>query len=195
MNFLAHIYLSGDHPEIQIGNFIADAVKGKAYLNFAPGIQQGILLHRAIDSFTDTHPIFRRSTARLHNKQYGHYCGVIVDLFYDHFLAHNWALYHDQNPEDYVQNFYDLLETNSSKLPQRIQSLKPYMIEQNWLLKYADFEGISTILAQMNRRTKGQSHMDQAPADLKEHYPDFENDFTQFFEEIRTFTRAQLNAL
>ena len=192
MNFLAHIYLSGENPEIQIGNFIADAIKGKAYLTYGEEVQKGILLHRAIDSFTDQHPIFRRSTARLHNKQYGHYCGVIVDLFYDHFLAKNWDQYHPQKLQDFVQDFYGLLEAHSPLLPQRIQSLKPYMREQNWLLQYADFDGISAILSQMNQRTKGLSHMDQAPADLLTFYAQFEQDFTLFFEEIRIFTQQQL---
>ena len=84
MNYLAHIYLSNEEEEITLGNFIADGVKGKKYIQFPSGIQQGILLHRAIDSFTDTHPIVRKSTKRLH-KKYGHYSGVIVDILYDHF--------------------------------------------------------------------------------------------------------------
>ena len=88
MNYLAHIYLSNEEEEITLGNFIADGVKGKKYVQFPLGIQQGILLHRAIDSFTDAHPIVRKSTKRLH-KKYGHYSGVIVDILYDHFLAKN----------------------------------------------------------------------------------------------------------
>ena len=83
MNFLAHIYLSGDNDLIKIGNFMADGVRGNDYLDFPEEIQKGIILHRAIDTFTDAHPIFRKSKHRLHEK-YGHYSGVIIDILYDH---------------------------------------------------------------------------------------------------------------
>src|SRR5690606_6470869 len=111
MNFLAHIYLSGDDPNVVIGNFIADGIKGKDYQKFPTEIQHGILLHREIDTFTDAHPIVRQSTKRLH-KNFGHYSGVLVDVFYDHFLAKNWKHYHEQPLAKFVENFYQLLETN-----------------------------------------------------------------------------------
>src|SRR5258708_857949 len=90
MNFLAHVYLSGDHSKVLVGNFIGDFVKGK-YLRdrYEPEIAKGIELHRAIDYFTDLHPIVRQSKNRLRPK-YNHYSGIIVDIFYDHFLAANW---------------------------------------------------------------------------------------------------------
>ena len=86
MNYLAHVYLSGSDQNIMIGNFIADSIKGSKYLEYPIAIQKGILLHRKIDSFTDHHPSFRNSTKKLHQR-YGHYSGIIVDIFYDHFLA------------------------------------------------------------------------------------------------------------
>ena len=101
MNFLAHIYLSGDNDLIKIGNFMADGIRGKQYENYPLEIQKGIILHRAIDTFTDAHPIFRQSTKRLHNN-YHHYAGVIVDILYDHFLAKNWNKYSDEKLEDFV---------------------------------------------------------------------------------------------
>ena len=92
MNFLAHIYVSGDNDLVKIGNFMADSIRGHSYDVYPMEIQKGILLHRSIDSFTDMHPIYRQSKHRLHEK-YGHYSGVIMDIFYDHFLAKNWKTY------------------------------------------------------------------------------------------------------
>ena len=86
MNFLAHIYLSGDDDELKIGNFIADSVKGKKFSQFPDQVQKGITLHRKIDSYTDSHPIVRESVLRLFPK-YGHYSSVIVDILYDHFFS------------------------------------------------------------------------------------------------------------
>ena len=173
MNYLAHIYLSNEEEEITLGNFIADGVKGKKYVQFPLGIQQGILLHRAIDSYTDAHPIVRKSTKRLH-KKYSHYSGVIVDILYDHFLAKNWTQYHSIPLHKYTENFYNLINSNFDRLTPRIQKMMPYMIEQNWLLSYASIDGIGKILDQMNRRTNNQSKMNLAVLELTTYYKEFE---------------------
>lgn len=194
MNFLAHIYLSGDDEDIIIGNFIADGIKGKRYQKFPPAIAKGILLHRAIDTFTDSHPIVHQSTARLH-KNYGHYSGVIVDILYDHFLAKNWSTYSVVPLDEFVENFYKLLRKNFTILPARIQRMMPYMIADNWLLSYATVEGIGKILTQMNVRTKGVSKMNLAVEELVTYYDDFEKEFTLFFEELRAHSVQKLSEL
>ena len=141
MNFLAHIYLSGDDDFIKIGNFMADGIRGKEYLNFPVQIKKGILLHRQIDTFTDAHPIFRKSKHRLH-KNYGHYSGVIIDIFYDHFLAKNWRTYSATNLNDYTANFYNVLQQNTVSLTLRAKNMLPHMIKNNWLLSYQTVDGI-----------------------------------------------------
>ncbi|MCB0447933.1 MAG: acyl carrier protein phosphodiesterase, partial [Gelidibacter sp.] len=181
MNFLAHIYLSGDNELVTIGNFIADGVRGKQYKKFSKDIQIGILLHRQIDTFTDTHPIVRQSTKRLH-KNYSHYSGVIVDILYDHFLAKNWANYSVIPLEIYVDDFYESLQSHFELLPTRTQKMMPYMIADNWLLNYANIEGIQRVLNGMNRRTKNVSGMDKATLELQHYYSEFEDEFTAFFE-------------
>lgn len=191
MNFLAHIYLSGDNDLITIGNFIADGIKGKDYKKFSKDIQTGILLHREIDTFTDAHETVRKSTKRLHEK-YSHYSGVIVDILYDHFLAKNWNSYSNITLPRYVQAFYDSLEDHYEVLPLRIQKLMPYMITDNWLLSYASIEGISRVLNGMNRRTMHKSGMHEAVNELEEFYNEFENEFTYFFEELILFSENKL---
>ena len=111
MNFLAHIYLSGNNEKVTIGNFIADGIRGKKYQEFPKEIQIGILLHREIDTFTDANAIVRQSTKRLH-KNYSHYSGVIVDIFFDHFLAKNWSNYTSVSLVDYAQHCYTILNKN-----------------------------------------------------------------------------------
>lgn len=190
MNFLAHIYLSGNNELVTIGNFVADGVRGNKYKDYSKEIQLGILLHREIDTFTDAHPIFRRSTKRLH-KNYGHYSGVIVDIFYDHFLAKNWSEYSTIPFPKYVNDFYKSLRSNFELLPTRFKHLTPFMIEDNWLLSYASIEGIQQVLNGMNRRTNGKSQMNKATTELKEYYHDFESDFTAFFEELVNFSNKK----
>lgn len=194
MNYLAHIYLSGDNDLVTIGNFIADGIKGKTYKKYQKDIQTGILLHRNIDTFTDAHETVRQSTKRLH-ENYGHYSGIIVDILYDHFLAKNWNRYSEIPLSDYVEEFYTNLETHYEILPLRIQKLMPYMLTDNWLLSYASLDGISRVLAGMNRRTKNKSGMDKAVTELEKFYTEFESEFTSFFDELIIFSKQTLNEL
>ncbi len=194
MNFLAHIYLSGKDEDLTVGNFIADSIKGRKYLDYPSGIQKGILLHRAIDSYTDSHPVVRKSSGRLY-KNYSHYSPVIVDIFYDHFLASNWEQYSDRPLEEFVADFYLLLKKKYSILPQAVQQFFPYMVADNWLLSYASIEGIQRILYQMNQRTKGRSKMDEAVKDLKEHFSEFETDFRTFFPDLQEFSKQKIKSL
>ena len=194
MNFLAHIYLSGNSDLIKIGNFMADGVRGNKYLELHSEIQKGIILHRTIDTFTDAHPVFRQSTKRLH-ANYHHFSGVIVDVFYDHFLAKNWRLYSDEKLEDYVANFYNSLDTNLDLLTEKAQMMKPYMIQQNWLLSYQTIEGIEKILSQMDNRIKRESNMRFSVQQLKLFYKEFEDDFTIFFEDLQLITKHKLTEL
>lgn len=184
MNYLAHIFLSGENSNVMIGNFMADSIKGSKYSSYAPEIQKGILLHRQIDTATDAHPAFRQSTKRLH-KNYGHYSGIIVDIFYDHFLAKNWADYSDIPLADYIESFYTLLRKNTDVLPQNIKKMAPVMMKGNWLLIYADLEGIDRVLGGMNRRTKNRSGMDKAGYELREYYSLFEADFKLVMKDLQ----------
>ena len=194
MNFLAHIYLSFDNPEITLGNFFADHIRGNKYKHLPNTVQKGILLHREIDTFTDAHPIPKVSSKRLH-KNYSHYSRVIVDIFYDHFLAKNWTVYSGVPLDKYVASFYDLLEDNYAILPLGTQRMLPYMMADNWLYNYSNLAGISRVLEGMNRRTKNKSKMNLAIIDLEEHYLDFEKEFTAFFEELITFSQHKFNSL
>ncbi len=194
MNFLAHIYLSFDDDEITLGNFIADSIRGKNYGHLPKRVQKGIILHRAIDTFTDAHPIARQSSKRLH-ENYSHYSRVIVDIFYDHFLAKNWKNYSQQPLPIFVENFYDLLEDNYPILPDGVQRMMPYMIADNWIVNYAKLHGISKVLQGMNRRTKNKSKMNFAIVDLETHYDAFESEFTSFFEELVIFSKQKFISL
>jgi len=194
MNYLAHIYLSGTNDLLKIGNFMADSIKGHDYEKFDSEIKKGILLHRHIDSFTDMHPIYRQSKHRLHEK-YGHYSGVIMDIFYDHFLAKNWTKYAEIELKIYVAEFYQSMNNHYELLSEKAQNILPYMEKQNWLLNYQSIEGIQQILTQMDRRTNNKSNMRFATEELTSHYNDFENEFTIFFEEIKNYSSQQLNSL
>lgn len=190
MNFLAHLYLSGNNTKLMIGNFIADHVKGNKFSHFEEEIKKGIILHRQIDTFTDTHSIVRKSKRRLHER-YRHYDGVIIDIFYDHFLAKNWENYSQIPLNIYVNSVYKLLQDNFDILPEKTQQILPYLTKYNWLYNYQFAKGIQEVLNGMNKRTQGKSQMNLASEDLLIHYQEFEEDFTLFFEDLRKFCTSK----
>lgn len=189
MNFLAHIYLSGENDDLlKIGNFMADSVRGKQYLNYPESVQKGILLHRKIDEYTDNHPIFRISRKRL-VPEFGHYSGVITDIFYDYFLAKNWKSYCSVSLDEYVQNFYQLIENKKEILNEYTVFLVSNMIQHNWLKSYETIEGIRKILHQMDSRTGFRSKMSSAHSILSQNELIFEKEFFVFFEQIQDFVK------
>jgi acyl carrier protein phosphodiesterase len=194
MNFLAHLYLSQNDTNIMIGNFIADHIRGNKYEEFSKEIQQGIFLHREIDTFTDAHKVVRKSKRRLH-KRYRHYDGVIIDIFFDHFLAKNWANYSAIPLDIYTNAINNLFHEISSELPIKSQQFIKYMIEYNILFNYQFEEGIEKVLNGMNHRTKGKSQMNLAIEDLQILHKEFEEDFTVFYKDLLYFTNQKLKEL
>jgi acyl carrier protein phosphodiesterase len=192
MNFLAHLYLSGDDPKVMVGNFIADFVKGRESISqYEPDIAFGIELHRAIDAFTDRHVVVKSSKKRLSTK-YRHYAGVIVDMYYDHFLSRHWLQFHSEPLTTYSIKAFELLERHHAILPDRLKTMLPYMIRGNWLLGYGTVDGIGQALTGMSRRTPYESRMEEASHDLQAHYEAFESEFLQFFPELRDFAMSTL---
>ena len=194
MNFLAHLYLSRNNTNIMIGNFIADHIQGNKYEGFSTEIQQGIFLHREIDTFTDAHEVVRKSKRRLHER-YRHYDGVIIDIFYDYFLAKNWASYSEIPLELFTKSVYNLLDEIKLDLPIKSQQFINYMIEYNILFNYKYKDGIEKVLNGMNKRTKGKSQMNLAIEDLHCLEAEFEADFTLFFKELIAHTNQKLKKI
>ena len=188
MNYLAHIYLSGKNDEIKLGNFIADAVKGTHYMNYSKDIQTGILLHRKIDTFTDQHPIPKQSRDRIRHI-YGKHSGIVIDIFYDHFLAANWQKYSDENYSKFIKDFYWNLFVNYPILPSRIKYAFPFMVLNNWLNQYKTIVGTENILTRMSIRTSLPDFTKLAIEELNKNYKFYERDFFEFFEELRKFVR------
>ncbi|MFN6089101.1 MAG: ACP phosphodiesterase [Cyclobacteriaceae bacterium] len=181
MNFLAHLYLSADDPEIQLGNFIGDFVRGRDLsTRFSPGIVKGISLHREIDEFTDRHPIVKLSKDRLRPK-YRHYAPVIIDMFYDHLLAVNWNAYHHQPLPDFAAGCYDYLIKSEAILPEQVKWMLPHMMRGNWLVNYGKLEGIQQALSGMTRHSKFDSKMNEATEELQQFYKEFDQEFQLFF--------------
>jgi acyl carrier protein phosphodiesterase len=189
MNFLAHIYLSGDDPLITLGNFIGDFVKGNQANVYPEKVRNGISLHRAIDKFTDTHDVVLRSKIRL-RPDYRHYAPVIVDVYYDHFLSKYWKEYHDTPLSEYTDQFYEMIKDHQDLLPERASHMFNYMRNDNWLLGYSQIIGIEQALGGMSRRTKFDSGMERAGENLRADYESFKSEFEEFFPDLISYAAS-----
>jgi acyl carrier protein phosphodiesterase len=194
MNFLAHLYLSCDSEQIMVGNFLADFVKATETESYQRGICLGILLHREIDSFTNKHHQFAKSKKRLWHR-HRHYSSVIVDIFYDHFLAKNWEKYSNIPLEEFAQQAYTAIQRFEMILPQKARRVLPHMIANNWLTNYRKMEGVDRAMQGMARRASFPSEMSSAIEDLQKNYESFENDFREFFPDLTAHSKAFLAAL
>ncbi|MBJ6145955.1 ACP phosphodiesterase [Hymenobacter sp. BT559] len=196
MNFLAHLYLAGPdatapaYADHLLGQFIADSVPGRQFEQYLPEVQAGIRMHRAIDTFTDQHPVVRRTTARLRDAGYGKYAGVVADMFYDHFLARNFEEYAGEALGGFTQRVYAVLAGRAAEFPAPVQRFFPYLVQQNWLLGYAEIAGIERALQGLSRRASPGSGMETAGAELRRNYAAYEADFRVFFPELLAFVKA-----
>jgi acyl carrier protein phosphodiesterase len=188
LNYLAHLFLAGTDPEMILGNFIADHVKGSDILKYSSSVRNGISMHRAIDTFTDQHHVVKESIARL-RADFRKYAGVIVDMYYDHYLSAHWIEYSHQDLTEFTKTRYDILNTFQPILPVRSSRLLYYMEKQNWLLSYGSFEGMQQAFNGMSRRTTFESNMELAVVNLKAGYLEFRQEFRQFFPDLQSFVR------
>ena len=183
MNVLAHIYLSGDSDELIIGNYIGDYVKGRDYLKYPEQVRKGIILHRNIDGFTDSHPVVHRSKIPFLNK-YHKYAGVVVDIIYDHFLTREWDFYSHKPLESVTYQFYRAMVNNYDVLPDKVKERMPFFIIHNWLESYKTTNGIRTVLKAMSKRTSLPMESRHAIKALKKNYYSLNEDFMEFFPQL-----------
>lgn len=184
MNFLAHLHLAQPNPTSRLGNLLGDFVRGRPDERFSPELWRGIMHHRRLDAFTDAHPAWKLSRGRLDPSR-RRFAGIIVDVFYDHFLSRHWERFGppDQDLEAFVAScHHDLLEAAPQGPADAIQVLKR-MKRQQWLISYRHLDGIEGALQRMARRSSRFAPMALAGGDLKAGYDDFESDFLRFYPE------------
>ncbi|HOI33280.1 MAG: ACP phosphodiesterase [Bacteroidales bacterium] len=194
LNFLAHAFLSGPDHQVLIGNFVADSIKGKMIERYNDGVKKGVILHRAIDAYTDQHEVVKNSVARL-QPAFRRFSPVIADIYYDHFLAVHWKDYGSTELSEFSAKVYKILIRNFSKLPPRSKRILPWMIAQNWLTGYANLHDLQRVFKGMSHRTSFDSGMENAVDFLRKNYQDFEDDFKLFFPDLMSKSDEVLKGL
>ena len=191
MNYLAHMFLSNDDEDLMIGNLSGDFVRVADMRFLKPEIEAGVLLHRKIDKFTDSHEVVDRSIGRL-APSHGRYAAVIADILYDHLLCINWLQYTDEGLNDFKQRNYEILRRRYDDLPPRLQSKIVKMINRDFIEGYRSLDGMRYIMHYMDKRTSFPSKFEISIDQFEEQLDDFNEDFNQFFPELMNFVASEI---
>ena len=195
MNYLAHAFLSFDNEHLVVGNLIGDFVKGRKQLqNYPESIQKGIFLHRHIDAFSDNHSILKQGIKILKPSQQ-RYAPVVIDIFYDYFLAKNWSLFSDKSLDVFAAETYAHLQRNFEIMPQKVSKTFEKMIEHNWLVGYQYKARIEYAFQRLSERIKHEHHLLHAINDLEEHKEQLNEDFILFFPDLIQSAKQEIQKL
>ncbi|GAB4356023.1 MAG: ACP phosphodiesterase [Gammaproteobacteria bacterium] len=187
MNYLAHFYLSEDTPAAHAGSLMGDFVKGRLNGAYPSGIERAIRIHRAVDSFTDRDQTVLRSRRRI-DPAYRLMRGIMVDVFYDHFLARHWSRFSEEPLESFTQRVYAALAEHRPYFADPLALVAARMADEDWLGSYRDIAGIEAILGRMSRRLSRPNRLAEGAAELRTHYRSLEQDFFEFLPRLERYT-------
>ena len=186
MNFLAHAFLAGDRPELIVGGVIGDWIKGSLPGNLPADLARGVALHRAIDSFAESQPAFRASRTRISAAR-RRYAGVLVDVFYDHLLALNWANHHEQPLKEFSASVYGHITGRMPQIPETAHRAMQFMAAEDWFVGYADIDGIATVFARMSRRARQPNPLAGAEQEFIDDAAGFAQDYVAWLADAQHF--------
>ncbi len=194
MNYLAHLYLAEQSREGLLGSLLGDFVKGRLDDRYPETVRRGIALHRAIDSFTDAHPLHLASRNRI-GSQRRRYAGIIIDVCYDHFLCRHWSDYSSESLACFAGRVYDILGEHRNNLPDRLRRIAPYMIADDWLGSYSDLTNVGRALDGIAQRIARSNPLAGALTEIEANYTALDDDFRRFFPELQAQAEQILSAL
>ncbi len=183
MNWLAHLLLSEPSPAFRLGNILPDMLRNRVLETLPDEFQSGIARHKAIDSFTDSHFVPKRSITRM-NAPFRRFGGVLTDVFYDHFLTRDWNTYSNIPLDSLVAEFYASFDSFRGDIPLEVFGALQRMREQNWLGSYGDVRGIEITLQRISFRLKRPFPLQEAIVELERNYDFLSDDFNEFFPQL-----------
>jgi acyl carrier protein phosphodiesterase len=190
VNWLAHVFLSEPDIEFKLGNLLADVVRGPELTGMSAEFLRGVRRHKAIDSFTDSHPVVRRSRTRL-GAEHRRFSGVLMDVFYDYILATQWHRYSTVSLDAFTGAFYADAKACPISLPPQAQVLIDRIILHDLLGQYRSPQGVEESLRRLSMRLSARWHRDfaleKSVSALLAQADELTGDFNEFFPELRAY--------
>ena len=183
MNYLAHLYLAEKTEESILGNFLGDFVKGRLNDQYSHEILKGIVTHRKIDAYTDSHERVKNCKNLISTKR-RRWAGVITDILFDHYLSCNWSNYSEENLDEFIDYSYSVLLKNVDIVPDNAKKIIPSLIKNNWLEKYRTVDGISLVFDRMSKRVKVENTLKGSEEELVQNYDNLKENFEIFFPQL-----------
>lgn len=191
MNYLGHLYLTRKFQEFTYGNFIGDFIKGKKVFDLPTNDRIGVELHRKIDSYTDQHLITKK-TKRIFSSQFGHYSGILVDMYFDHILAKKWSIYHSSDLVNFAENQYHVLDERVNDMPEMCSYMYSYFKKDNWLTRYIYLDGTVQSLSGMTKRFGFKSDLSLSKELFVENELEIEANFDDFIVSISQYIEREI---
>lgn len=189
MNYLAHLHLAEKVHSDLCGNLLGDFIKGEQYRYYPPEVAQGIHMHRAVDSYTDSHEIVLQAK-QLFPKELKRFAGIALDMFWDHCLAHHWLDYSQQSLEQFVTYCGESVQDKNNileNLPEAYIRLNSLMWSRQWLLSYQDFSNLERALFNMAQRRPRIAPLADCFDVLEKHYQTLTAMFREFYLQLLEF--------
>lgn len=188
MNFLAHCFLSCGQEEWLVGNFLADYIGNSPLDQYPAGVQEGILLHRKIDTYTDAHPEVLSGVRRLY-PYHRKYAPVVIDVFYDYLLSQNWELYSDQLLREFTQSTYKILMEHIEWMPPNLKKNLPLMVADDWLISYGNKKGLAYTFSRLRNRLSRPEHLEGVMDSLERDIDLLNAEFNRFFPDVIAYVQ------
>jgi acyl carrier protein phosphodiesterase len=192
MNYLAHSFLSFSREPVLFGQFIADDIKGNKWQLLDSDVQVGILLHRFVDDYTDTHPLLLELKKQLY-PSLGKFSGVVLDVLFDHVLSIQWNKYCEHSRQEWIQATYDQLRNRQIEMTEKRRFISEKMFEHDWMNMYMTAEGTSLILNQMSQRIPFANPLKDSFQVYLTHEKYIISTFDEFFPQILSATQDKLD--
>ncbi len=188
MNHIAHCVLSGNNPDILIGNLLTDWLKPQQKRALNPKYMKGLALHFLIDDFTDGHEEVKKANDLIRDIA-GKYAPVVMDIFFDFLLYENWQLYNTRLnvsaiPEIFFQSVYKIIKNDLINIPEAFMPRLVSMINSEWLRSYATQQGLEMVFKMIKKRTHFENNLDNIVPKLFELKPQLNTHFLVFFPEL-----------
>lgn len=193
MNYLGHAFLSFGQEPILLGNMIGDYIKGKKALeDYEPSIRKGLMLHRKIDTYTDSHPAFIRAK-HFFREDYGLYAGAVTDIVMDHFLANDPKHFaSEQALLEFTETTYQQLSRHQTFYPEPFCLMFPYMSSQNWLYHYRTLKGIEKSLNGLYKRAQKMPPTLAAYQTFVSNYYQLNQCYFEFMDDMVSYVKIEL---